>query len=47
MENQTSFPHIVHILRQIKPVNNLQTDLLSILILSSHLRLRRASSFFL
>jgi len=47
METEFSFPHLVPILRQINPVHNIPTDVLSILILSSHLRLRRSSSLFL
>jgi hypothetical protein len=47
METKISFPHLVPILRQINLVHNLPSDLLSILILSSHLRLRRSSSLFI
>jgi len=47
METQISFPHLVPILRRINPVDNLPSDLLTILILPSHLRLRRSSSLFL
>jgi len=46
-KNKILFPHPVPVLRQINPVHNLPTDLLSILILSPHLRLRHSSSLFL